>query len=99
MIKLHGPPAVPAVPWCSITHGAHRIGVDYAGDASPPDFVMIHFVPTTTDYYTGFLNAVERSVHLNGLFTTSGTVAKYKWPMKWKTKDFLLRMSLVSLLK
>jgi hypothetical protein len=58
------------------------IGVDYAGDASPPDFVMNHFVPTTLkkkrrtfviifDYYTGLLNAVERSVHLHGLFTTS----------------------------
>ena len=52
------------------------------------------------DYYTGLLNAVERSVHLHGLFTTSGTVAKYKWPMKWKTKDFLpIMTSLVSLLK
>ena len=61
------------------------IGVDYAGDASPPDFVMNHFVPTTLkkriikkrlsliimDYYKGLLNAVERSVHLHGLLTTS----------------------------
>ena len=38
------------------------IGVDYAGDAgdaSPPDFVKVHFVPTTIimDYSTSFKNA------------------------------------------
>jgi hypothetical protein len=46
---------------------------------SPPVFVKINFVPTTEenlssiimDYNTGLLNAVERSVHLHGLFTTS----------------------------
>ena len=30
-----------------ISHHELAIGVDYAGDASPPDFVMNHFVPTT----------------------------------------------------
>ena len=47
------------------------IGVDYAGDASPPDFVMNHYVPTTLKKKEKvLLNAVERSVHLHGLFTT-----------------------------
>ena len=51
------------------------------------------------DYYTGLLNAVERSIHLHGLFTISGTVAKYNGPLSWKTKDFLPMISLVTLLK
>ena len=42
LMQLEGPTQV----FCSVT----AIGVDYAGDAGdacPPDFVMIHFVPTT----------------------------------------------------